>query len=72
MRKQTITVWFDKYSKMQRQLLWQRQVTHDILREPIGLLAQGLLVGDPAEERSWVVACRYHSDEPDAVCLDMP
>ena len=52
MRKQTITVWFDKYSKMQRQLLWQRQVTHDILREPIGLLAQGRLVGDPAEERS--------------------
>ena len=69
MSKQTITVWFDKYGKMQRRLLRQRQVTHDILWEPIGLLAQGLLIGDPAEEWWWVVACRYHSDEPAAVCL---
>lgn len=31
MRKQTITVWFDKFGVIQRQLLWQHQVTHNSL-----------------------------------------
>lgn len=43
MRKQTIRIRFDKCGRIQRQLLWQRQIAHHNLREPAGLLAQGLV-----------------------------
>lgn len=43
MRKQTIRIRFVKCGKIQRQLLWQRQIAHHNLREPAGLLAQGLV-----------------------------
>lgn len=33
MCKQTIAIWFDKFGKLQRQLLWQRQDTHNSLSE---------------------------------------